>query len=107
MTQVVKSHLVRIPPLTDVTQMLGAYRGLLLALGIANNLIYPVQGQFTHPIPEENQRMTADFMNTMLTLKQIKIDHPDVFLSDCRVHGTSVWFTFTYEETTHYAPPPA
>ncbi|MNM27101.1 hypothetical protein D3C81_375850 [compost metagenome] len=103
------SHMVTIPPLTDVQEMLGSYKALFITIGIgkAEEMAFPVAGGFTHPIPEENQRLTNDFFNTSRVLQQLVRDKVNVHLSGTRVQGVTVTFMFGYNEATDHDQAPA
>lgn len=92
------THSVHVPPLTDVQEMLGAYRGLFEALGIPNDMPFPISQGFTHPIEAENTKLTSAFFNTMTIMKQLTIDKVNVQLDSTRVTGESVLFVFSYNE---------
>lgn len=98
------SHTVAIPPLTDMAEMMGGYKALFLTLGIgkAEEMAFPIAGGFTHPIPEENQRLTNDFFNTSRLLQQLVRDKVNVHLRDMRSNMTSVTFMFGYNEATDH-----
>lgn len=90
------THSVYVPPLTDQTEFLGCYKTLLDTLGIKNNI--PVGGvnSFSHPIPEENDRLTSEFMSTMQILRSLVLDFPKIECVNVRVTGTSATFTLAY-----------
>lgn len=92
------THNVRIPPLTDVEQLIGGYKSLFNALGIPNEIPMPAVEGFTHPIPAENEKLTADFFTSMMAFKQLKIDKVNVKLVNTRINAAMLVFVFTYEE---------
>lgn len=93
------THSVKVPPLTDVEQMLGCYRALFDMLGIPNSMPFPLGSGFTHPVEAENQKMMTDFYNTKIVVDQLKRDRINVKLHDCRVNTIVATFIFSYEES--------
>lgn len=53
---------------------------------------------FTHPIPEENQRLTVEFFGTMNLLKGAMMQHDGLTLINTRVQNTTATFVFSYNE---------
>lgn len=96
------THVVAVPPLTNVEEMLGAYKTLMQTIGIGDvdQMPFPPSAGFTHPIPEENQKLTNDFFNTSRVLQQLVRDKVFVHLRDTRVSMTTVTFIFGYDEAT-------
>jgi hypothetical protein len=92
------SHTVYIPPLTDQEQMGGVYKALFNSLGIKNDIPFPEVGAFTHPIEEENQKMTAEYMQTMQLLQTSTLVHGGLELASMRFQATVLLFTFSYKE---------
>lgn len=90
------THSVYVPVLTDHGQFLGCYRTLLDTLGIKNTIPFEPTQTFTHPIPEENDRLTADFMNSMRILQSLVLDFPNIECTNVRIMGTSATFSFIY-----------
>lgn len=96
----VQTHNVRIPPVTDTAQLLGIYGALFGALGIGMPSDYPfapVAG-FTHPIAEENAKMTKDFMGTKTLLESLRARYINVHLIEARVANSMVVFKIGFEE---------
>lgn len=92
------THTIGVPPLTNIEEMLANYKGLFNALGIPNQIPFEAQSGFSHPIPEENSKLTNDFFVTMMTVKQLTIDKVNVSLVDARVSQQTVTFVFHFQE---------
>jgi len=92
------THSVSLPPLTDVQEMLGNYKALFDTLGCPNAMPFVAQSGFTHPIPEENEKLTNEFFVTMMTIKQLMTSKVNVILIDTRVTGSTVMFVFSFRE---------
>lgn len=89
------THSVRIPALTDVPEMLGAYHTLFKVIGVnMGDLIFPPKEGFTHPIPQENEKMTSEFMGTMQVIQDTLAEHRFLKLINSRVQNTRVTFVF-------------
>lgn len=93
------SHSVAVPPLTDIQEMMGAYKGLFDMLNLPNTMPFAASSGFTHPIPEENEKLTGEFFNAMMTVKQLMIDRISVKLHDTRINSHMITFVFSYEES--------
>lgn len=93
------THNVRIPPLTDIEQMMGCYRALFSMLGLPNAMPFPMGSGFTHPVEAEQSKMMTDFYNTKIVVEQLMRDRISVKLADCRVGESVAVFIFTYEES--------
>lgn len=102
------THVVAVPPLTDTQEMLGAYKSLMMTIGIkgAEQMPHPLSSGFTHPIPEENQKLTNEFFNTNRVLQQLVRDKVNVHLRDTRVSMTTVTFIYGYDEATDHVQTP-
>lgn len=93
------SHTVRVPPLTDVREMVSQYHSLFSSMGIPVDNCFPPSTQgFTHPIPEENQKLTMEFFGTMNILKSVMMQFKTFALRTTRVQNTTVTFIFEYLE---------
>lgn len=97
-----QTHNVRIPPVTDVPQMIGAYAALISVLGIPLPADFPfaLAGAFSHPIEAENQAMTADFMNTKMLIESLRMRYVNVALAKMNVNGSQLVMTFTFTDPT-------
>lgn len=92
------THNVPVPHLTDVQELLGMYQGLFTALGISHNMSYPLVEKFSHPIPEENDKLTKDFFNTMITLKQVLLNKTNVQVANVVVNSVMLTILINYKE---------
>lgn len=92
------THVIGVPPLTDVQEMLANYKGLFNALNVPNEIPFQAQSGFSHPIPEENEKLTNEFFTTMMIVKQLTIDKVHVKLVDARVSQKSITFVFHFQE---------
>lgn len=85
--------------MTDVAEMLGAYHTLFSALQVdVGDLVFQPQSGFTHPIEEENRKMTSEFMGTMTIIQGAVANHHGIKLVNSRVQNTQVTFLFEYNE---------
>jgi len=84
--------------MTDVEQMMGAYRALFDMLGLPNAMPFPYVDQFTHPIEDEQKKLMTDFYNTKIIVEQLMRDRISVKLDDCRVNSAVATFVFSYQE---------
>ena len=94
------SHSVSVPPLTDVPEMLGAYGTLFQSLGIsfAQQFPFPLSTGFTHPIPEENKKLTNEFFMTSMQLKSAQDMNGPLSFVNASVSSSMVTFIFQYNE---------
>lgn len=92
------SHSAPIPPLTDHKEFLGAYKALLNALQIQENIPFPLSAGFTHPVEKENQALTTRFFHDKSLFQQLKLNHPLLRLLEVRVHNHMATFIFGYPE---------
>lgn len=96
------THVVQVPPNTDVPQMAGAYRSLLMAVGIRSIElldIFPENPQgFSHPIEECQEKLKHDFMQTMQLLQSSVNEHGTVYLENVTFNANSAVFVFYYME---------
>lgn len=93
------THVVQVPPNTDVFEMVGAYRALLESMNIDTTLlnIFPINNQgFSHPIEECKHVLTNDFMRTMQLLNASVADYGTVYLENFTNNGKSAVFVFYY-----------
>lgn len=75
--------------------MMGAYHALFSILGVnVGEMVFPPQTGFTHPIEKENQKMTAEFMETMLVIKGALATHFHLSLDNSRVVNNRLTFVF-------------
>lgn len=58
------------------------------------DLIFEPKEGFTHPIPEENIKMTTEFMETMNVIQTTLADHGFLKLANSRVQNTRLTFIF-------------
>lgn len=95
------SHMVRVPIMTDVPQMIGAYRTLFESCGVncsALGTYFPASVGFTHPIETENQKLLADFMQTMPLIETAMLSYGSIQLINVRTTESTVNFIFQYKE---------
>lgn len=96
------THVVQVPPNTDVPQMAGAYRSLLQAVGIRGIEmldIFPENPHgFTHPIETEQAKLKHDFMLTMQLLQSSVNEHGTVYLENVTFNANSAIFVLYYME---------
>lgn len=92
------THNIGVPPATSIEELLGAYRGLFSALGIANELPFPIKEGFNHPIKEANDKLTADFMQSMSLLKNYSETYGPITCTDARVSNSHVTFIFSFAQ---------
>lgn len=86
--------------LADKAYLESLYKRLLDGLGIGNSMVdHPSPGP-AHPIEEENERLTRQFMENMQTLKGLQIAKMDVRLDKCRVADNHMVMMFSYLEPT-------
>lgn len=94
------THNVQVPPLTDQQEMLGAYRTLFDSLCVPHTMPFEANPNgFSHPIEAENAKLSNDFFNTMMVVRQLLIDRINVQLTNVRVSSSMVTFVFSYEES--------
>lgn len=92
------SHNVPVPPLTDIQELLGMYQGLFNALGISHNMNFPLVEKFAHPIKSENDKLTKDFFNTMITLKQVLLNKVNVQVTNIVANSAMLTILINYKE---------
>lgn len=95
------THVIQLPPNTDVQEMLGSYKHLFTIQQVDVTLLgqFPSNSQgFSHPIPECNKILTDDFLNTMTTIEASKLEHGTIYLENFTVNANSVVFIFFYLE---------
>lgn len=95
------THVVQLPPNTDVQEMLGAYKNLFEIQQVDTTLLklFPNNAQgFSHPIPECNKILTDDFLATMQNIEASKLEHGTIYLENFTVNANSVVFIFFYLE---------
>lgn len=95
------THIVQVPPNTDVQEMLGGYRSLFGIQGVVGNVLdtFPINAQgFTHPIPECNKILTDEFLHTMQLVQAAILEHGTVYLENATINGKTVVFIFYYME---------
>lgn len=101
MTTKTFTHSVRVPPMTDVPEMVGAYRSLFetqqIDCSCLGMMFMPNPNGFTHPIETENQILVADFMNTMSLIQSAVYSYGKVKLTNVRAVSSSLTFVFDYE----------
>lgn len=96
MNKNVFTHVVTVPHLTDVPQFLGAYKNLLNTLGISNEIPFEASQGFTHPIEESQNKLTQDFMQSMIILKHKSEASGPVICDDVRIGNTTITFVFSH-----------
>jgi hypothetical protein len=90
--------MVRFPVLTDLNQFIGAYKLLFESIGIISHIDLDYCEDFSHPIPEENQKLTDDYMGTMPLLQQMFRDHGNSLVNTgVTVNQQVAIFIFSYE----------
>lgn len=99
MTQKCFTHTVRIPQLTDVRELVSQYHSLFSSLGVVVVDPFPASTQgFTHPIPEENERLTKEFFETMNVLSSMMMQVSNLTLQNSRIQNSTVTFVFVCNE---------
>ena len=93
------THMVRFPVMTDLNQFIGAYKLLFESMGITSNIGFDYCEDFSHPIPEENQKLTDDYMGTMKLLQYMFSDLGNTLTNTgLTVNQQVAIFIFSYEE---------
>lgn len=93
------THSVRVPPLTDVTEMVACYHTLMSIQGvIVGELVFEPKSEFTHPIESEKVKMVAEFMGTMSILTSSIHLYGTLTLTQTLVQSSQLFFTFSYNE---------
>ena len=93
-----KTMVIYLPPLTDVRELLGNYANLLSVQGIPHQIPCSSQGNFNHPIPDDQNKLLSEFINTMKTLADLRIHYTNIQCSEVNVGQRSVVFVFTMDE---------
>lgn len=96
---VIKTFNVTIPPLTDVNEMMGTYANLFTARNVKHNMLFPVRGQFTHPIPSAATILLNDFMLVSNDLNRLSLEYKNLVVTDARVTNKVAIFVIQMEET--------
>ena len=92
------THVIKIPPLTSVPELLGNYRNLFNIMGIETpSFPFEAQEGFQHPVPESQQVLLSDYMLSMQLLQNLQNDHGAVTLLDARVTNSTATFVFSYK----------
>lgn len=91
------THVIQIPPVTSIPELLGNYKNLFNTLGVDTpNFPFNASEGFQHPIPESQQLLLNDYMQTMQLVNGVKRDFGDISLYDARITNTTVVFVFSY-----------
>lgn len=99
MTQKFFTHTVRIPPLTDVRELISQYHSLFSTMGIPVADAFPPSTLgFSHPIPEENEKLKNEFFGTMSMLQGTLMQFKTLAVKNTRVQNTTVTFVFECNE---------
>lgn len=89
------THIIRVPPLTDIPELLGNYANLFSTMGIGlTNFPFQAMEGFQHPIPESQEILLHDYMDTMRLCQSLVYDHASIILENARAVGPSVTFVF-------------
>jgi hypothetical protein len=92
------THMVRYPPLTDLVEFLGAYKLLFESMGIGSNMDVEYCESFSHPVPEENEKLTEDYVMTYTTFQFIFADVGNSLTNTgVTVNQYFAIFVFSYE----------
>lgn len=94
----VQTHTISLPPMTDVQELLGQYLALFSTLGVVVTTTFVPSVGFSHPIPEENEKLTRQFFDTMNTFKSLMFNVSKITLTNSRVQNTTVTFVFDVEQ---------
>ena len=90
---------MRVPPVTDVQELVSQYHSLFATMNIPIDDPFPASTMgFTHPIPEENERLKKEFFETMMILQGAMMQFKKFVLRTTRVQNTTVTFIFEYFE---------
>lgn len=92
------THQIRFPPLTDLVRFLGAYKQLFESMGIGSNLNVEYCDDLSHPIPEEHQILTDDYMMTFVNLRDLHAELGNSLTNTgVNINQHSAIFIFSYE----------
>ena len=79
--------------------MVSQYHSLFSTLGIPVEDPFPAATEgFKHPIPEENNRLTAEFFGTMSMLQGTLMQFKTLILKNTRIQNSTVTFVFECNE---------
>lgn len=93
------THVIQIPPLTDIPELLGNYANLFSSMNVVvENFPFAAAEGFQHPMPDSQQVLLADFMNTLQAVQSLIHSGGSVKLKDVRVTNFSATFVFGYKE---------
>ena len=93
-----KTMVISLPPLTDVRELLGNYSNLLSVQGIPHQIPFSSQGNFNHPIPDDQNKVLSEFINTMKMLSDLRINYTNIQCNEVKIGQRSVVFVFTMDE---------
>lgn len=74
--------------------MVNQYHSLFSSLGVQGAPAGVATQGFSHPIPEENEKMTREFFMTMQTLKSTMMQFKKLTLTRTRIQNTTATFVF-------------
>lgn len=97
------THVVQVPPNTDIPQMAAIYRLLLNACGVRDIGMLDIfpeidSKEFTHPIPECQNKLQHDFMQTMQLVQSSVLEHGTLYLENVTFNALTAIFVFYYME---------
>lgn len=85
--------------MTDVAELVSQYHSLFSQLGIPVDDPFPASTQgFTHPIKEENDKLTMEFFGTMSILQATLMQFKTLWCKQTRVQNSTVTFIFEVNE---------
>lgn len=77
---------------------MGQYHSLFEALGVTVNSTFRGTQGFTHPIPEEQQKLQREFFGTMQIVKSTLMQFKKLTLINSRTQNSTVTFVFECNE---------
>lgn len=87
----------RIPPATDIGDMIGTYGSLLTSFGVANTM-GSTSGVFSHPIPESVKVLLEDFNINATALEGLVNNYKDFEVVKAVHNNSNLTITIKYSE---------
>lgn len=97
------THILQVPPNTDIPQMAAIYRLLLNACEVKGTEMLDIfpeidSKEFSHPIEECNNKLKHDFMQTMQLVQSSVLEHGTLYLENITFNALTAIFVFYYME---------
>lgn len=100
------THLMNVPPATDIERLCSFIGKLISARGISHNLYAMTDEELDHPIPESKSALLAEAIQLNQVLASLCNQYSSVELTDAKFGANQVTMMFTCngDRTHEYIP---